>query len=179
MSEPNLFYPKSLKHFKSTAQRFYSTYVITDLALKNLPESQLTQFEAGSEFVVKDDISEDICCSIPYEYVLHGFKSGFFSHTLALDAISWIFNAWENNFRAMIANELSCERGDVSCDVIGDLRQIRIAAAHEVSPEKNKLRSMKVITWLPDGLISLNTSDMAKIQSQINKAGVYLKPSMA
>jgi hypothetical protein len=66
-------------------------------------------------------------------------------------ALVSIYQLWEDRYRAEVAVELGLEKNALGSDVLGDLRQIRIAIVHHGGVAKADIDKCKTLKWFKAG----------------------------
>lgn len=169
---------QSLNEFKKFTHRIHNSYALVNSGLELLGEKieNSSDFDAFGNYEIIDEKSTQVISSLPNFHIINGLKKdGPISQLVAHGLISWIFYAWEDRFREIIAKEMDVETNDVMCDLIGDIRNLRHKIAHNLGSLGKEVKKFKVITWLKEGHITLKTSDMNKIQIEINRMEVYVR----
>jgi hypothetical protein len=62
-----------------------------------------------------------------------------------------IYQFWEDHFRSEIAAELTMPRQDLTNDLLGDIRLIRIAIVHHGGVAKSEIERCRLLTWFKSG----------------------------
>ncbi len=78
-------------------------------------------------------------------------KNGHNTLFLANLCVVAIYQYWEDHFRARIAADLGLASGDFKSDLLGDIRQIRIAIVHHGGVGKKDIEKCKLLTWFKAG----------------------------
>jgi hypothetical protein len=171
---------RELNAFKETARRFHSAYHLANLGLSQLSETILssTGTDSSATFTLTCRESGEVISTIPTALLQKGIeKDGPFSQVIALSVLSWIYTSWNEKFRRQISREWNVPENDVMSDVMGDLRMIRNAVAHDFETATSELTNLKVLTWFRPGRLILTSSDMDRIQLKINSMRVYVRGS--
>lgn len=171
---------KSLNEFKDFTQRIHSSYSLTNHSLEILAEKIqfADRFNDSEDYKIFDDESGQIISAIPNFHIIKGLKrDGPISQVIAHGMLSWIYYAWENRFRSMIAGELGVSKNEVVSDLMGDIRILRHKIAHNLGFLNKDLKKLKIINWLEQGPIILRANDMNKVQLKINNMDVYVGSS--
>lgn len=169
---------KSLNEFKEFTRRIHNSYALVNSGLELLGERirNADEFDAVGSYEIIDEESAQIISSLPNFHIVSGLKKdGPISQLVAHGLISWIYYAWEDRFREMIAKEMGIETDHVMCDLMGDIRTLRHKIAHNLGSLGQEVKKFKVITWLKEGHITLKTSDMNRIQIELNKMEIYVR----
>lgn len=168
---------KSLDEFKDFTQRIHNAYSLANRSLEVLAEQ--IQFADGysdnENYKILDDESGQVISAIPNFHIIKGLKrDGPISQVIAHGMLSWVYFAWENRFRPMIAKELGVSNNKVMSPLMGDIRILRHKIAHNLGFLDKDIKKLKVINWLGQGHIILKINDMNKIQLRINNMDVYV-----
>ncbi len=166
----------SLEEFKSITQRFHSSYHLINIGLADLSKTILNSHNDldNDDFIIKND-DGDIVSSVPYSHVLKGLSNeGPISQIVAHGILNWIYAAWNDKYRKLIALELGVDNKSVMCDVMGDIRLIRNAISHDFGSIEFDIKKLKELNWFSNGRIVLKIDDMNKIQMKINSMDIYL-----
>ena len=86
-----------------------------------------------------------------------------------------MYAAWNDKARKEIAAELAVNENDVLCDVMGDLRILRNAIAHDFATADAKVSKLTALTWIQPGRLVLTSADMDKIQSAVNAMQIRIR----
>lgn len=78
-------------------------------------------------------------------------KNGHNTLFLANLCVVAIYQYWEDNYRAKIAADLGIEANDLKSDLLGAIRQIRIAIVHHGGVAKADIDKCKVLKWFKKG----------------------------
>lgn len=170
--------PESLARFKDAARRFHSAYHLATLGLCKLAETDFSAEAIAGRTTHKlvADEQGDIISEFPLWYLREGMKpNGPISQVIAHGILSWIYAAWNDKARKEIATELGVESNDVLCDVMGDLRILRNAIAHDFATAGDKVARLQTLHWFKPGRLVLTSSDMNKIQLAINGMTVRIR----
>ena len=76
--------------------------------------------------------------------------------------IVMIFQWWEDEYRARIANYLGRPKSDIRCDIMGDLRFFRASIIHKNGVAIDEVSRCKVLTWFKPGDVILVTREQFK-----------------
>ncbi len=172
--------PYALEKFKDTAKRFHSSYHLANIGLSKLAEIDYSdeKISGGKTQTLFDVESGQVISEFPLVQLRAGMKlDGPISQIVAHGILCWIFVAWNDNARKEIALELGVSTNQVQCDVMGDIRIIRNAIAHDFATLGKDVEKLKELTWFKfrPGRLVLTSSDMGKIQLAINKMTIRIK----
>lgn len=168
----------ALEKFKDTTRRFHSAYHLANLGLCKLAE---TDFSAEAMFGLTShklvDAEHGIVISeLPITHLQAGMKrDGPISQVIAHGILSWMYTAWNDKARKEIALELGVHENQVLCDVMGDLRILRNAIAHDFATAGDKVANLQELSWFKPGPLVLSSADMDKIQLAINKMIIRIR----
>jgi len=169
---------KSLEEFKDVSQRYHSAYHMANLGLVCLSEQirSTDGFNSADSFVIRDDKSDSVISELPYFHLMQGMKKdGPISQVIAHGIINWIYTAWNERYRKLIAEELGVNINDVVNDIMGDIRIIRNAISHDDDLAEKEISKLKELSWFSPGPIILKSDDMDRIQIKINSMSVYIR----
>lgn len=77
---------------------------------------------------------QSLVANIPIQDLLEGLREGGgFDNQHAKAVIVFIYHIWEGYYRGRIAESLRVKTANVSCDLLGDLREIRNSIIHNNS----------------------------------------------
>lgn len=170
--------PEALARFKDASRRFHSAYHLATLGLRKLVETDYSaESMAGlsTHKLISAERGETIS-EFPVWHLRAGMQpNGAISQVIAHGILSWIYAAWNEKARKEIAAELGVEPNDVLCDVMGDLRVLRNAIAHDFATAGDKVVRLQTLNWFKAGRLVLTASDMDRIQLAINAMTVSIK----
>lgn len=108
------------------------------------------------------------------KFIKYSGKNGKFTDQLIKAVLTYIYSEWDEYYRHEIAKELGIEAKKVSCDLIGDLRNIRNCIVHRKSIISNEHSKMLVLNWkLAKGDLTITEEMFTELMKQINKMQVY------
>lgn len=168
----------SLEEFKDAARRFHSAYYLANLGLSKLIETELSpeSDRASGTYTLLDEPTNQLISKFPRPFLRNGIKrDGPISQVIAHGILSWIYTAWNDKYRKAIAEELGTSPQEVLCDVMGDLRILRNAIAHDLGTAGDKVSKLRELSWFKPGRLILTTTDMNRIQLKINNMKVYIR----
>ena len=108
-------------------------------------------------------------------------KDGSYSSTLAKSLLVFIYTEWDEVFRRDIAAEMGVKVGQVSCDLMGDLRHVRHWIIHNKSRIDGNVSKIKVIEWglLEGRELSVSSEKFANLIDLINRMNVVIRKAHA
>ncbi len=91
-------------------------------------------------------------------------KNGHNTLFLARLCLVAIYQYWEDHYRAKIAADLGVQPAELKSDLMGDIRQIRIAIVHHGGVAKTEIEKCKILQWFKAGdSIVINEDRMYEI----------------
>lgn len=168
----------ALERFKDASRRFHSAYHLASLGLCKLAETDFSVESTAGQTTHKhiDPENGTVISEIPLSHIRAGLKrDGPISQVIAHGLISWMYAAWNDKARKEIAAELGVNENDVLCDVMGDLRILRNAIAHDFATADAKVSKLTALTWIQPGRLVLTSADMDKIQSAVNAMQIRIR----
>lgn len=170
--------PQALERFKDTTRRFHSSYHLANLGLCKLAETDFSAEAMVGLTVHKlvDAEHGNVISELPLAHLREGMKrDGPISQVIAHGILSWMYAAWNDKARKEIAVELGVGENQVLCDVMGDLRLLRNAIAHDFGTAGDKVANLRELSWFKPGRLVLTSADMDKIQLAINKMTIRIR----
>ena len=170
--------PQALERFKDAAQRFHSAYHLANLGLCKLAETDFSVEAMVGLTIHKlvDTENGETISELPLSHIRAGMKrDGPISQVIAHGILSWIYVAWNDKARKEIAEELGVSANQIVCDVMGDIRLLRNAIAHDFATAGDKVANLKKLSWFKPGRLVLTSADMDKIQLAINKMTIRIQ----
>jgi hypothetical protein len=162
---------QALDRFKDAARRFHSSYHLANLGLSKLAGTDFSAEATAGLTLHKlvDAEHGNVISELPLSHLRAGMKrDGPISQVIAHGILSWIYAAWNDKARKEIAVELGVDENQVLCDVMGDLRLLRNAIAHDFATAGDKVANLRELSWFKPGRLVITSADMDKIQLAIN-----------
>lgn len=149
---------KILDEFRSACQKQYITFQPglngRRMAYEYLSGAIRPEIRSGTLSVgtVLPDATpqpgQSLVANIPIQDLLEGLKEGGdFDNQHAKAVIVFIYHIWEGYYRGRIAESLRVKTANVSCDLLGDLREIRNSIIHNNSIIEGK--TLEKLSFLP------------------------------
>ena len=111
------------------------------------------------------------------EFLDHSAQNGQFSDQIAKSFVTAMYSEWEELYRHKIANEVGASQKSVKCNLMGDLRLIRICIVHSKSVITAEHEKLKELEWsLAPGELRITTDMFSGLIDQINRMQVRIEP---
>ncbi len=170
--------PSALERFKDAAKRFHSAYHLANLGLCKLAETDFST-DATADLTIHTLVDAErgrVISELPLSHLRAGMKrDGPISQIIAHGILSWMYAAWNDKARKEIAAELGVGENEVLCDVMGDLRLLRNAIAHDFATAGDTVANLRELSWFKPGRLVLTSADMDKIQLAVNGMTVRIR----
>lgn len=62
-----------------------------------------------------------------------------------------VYSYWEGHYRQQLATVLGCAKNDLTGDIWGDIRWLRIAVTHHRAISTPEVEKCKILTWFKTG----------------------------
>ena len=146
-----------LDEFRSTCQKQFIAFEPTvngrPMAYERFskqvkPEHRGNRFSVGTGFPDAEQLpGRSTIANITIGELLEGLKmGGDFDNQHAKAVIVFIYHLWDESYRVRIADSLGVKPCKVTCDLMGDLREIRNAIIHNSSIiEEKTLQKLKFL----------------------------------